>query len=369
LEEARKERERLTAEMRQAHEAKTREHDETKASLLRQQQEEVGRLQEERRLLSEAAEKLQEERDRLNRERESVELEKQAAAESQARAQELVEREKQAAAATRAHAMELLQQAKQTKPEPEPIREPTRPATTFRREVADQVAAEPEDHANRTIARAEDVLAHLAAPRARERKKVEDDYSPPPAVAPRPPRVPQPDYVDEMSDDSDELTESEDYSEEYGEEEEAETETRGEVVPKGGLVYRGLAVSIDLLLLLLVLGLFLVIGRLVSGSKGGDPTEVVRMLGLPFYILFLLLAATYFTYLHGSSGQTLGKRLLRLQVFTTHGEPIGYLTAFFRFVAACFAVAFLGMGIFWIALDPNKQGWHDKISRTVVIRL
>jgi uncharacterized RDD family membrane protein YckC len=211
------------------------------------------------------------------------------------------------------------------------------------------------------------VLAHLAQPRAREKHKVEQaEWTPPPALVSPPRRAAKEVFFDELEEEPDDPAEAEEYPEE---DEETGEETPAEVIPKGGLAYRGLAALIDLLLLLLVLGLFLVIGRLVSGSKGGEATEVVRMLGLPFYILFLFLSAAYFTYLHGTSGQTLGKRLLHLQVFTTHGEPIGYLTAFFRFVAACFALAFLGMGIFWIALDPNKQGWHDKLSRTVVIRL
>ncbi|HPM78147.1 MAG TPA: RDD family protein [bacterium] len=143
---------------------------------------------------------------------------------------------------------------------------------------------------------------------------------------------------------------------------------RRQVVPKGGLIRRSIAALIDMTLLLLALGVFLVIGRLVTGSQGGSARDLVLALGLPFYILFVLLAAAYVTYVHGTYGQTLGQRLLRVRVLTTHGEELTYLTAFFRFVAACFAVGFLGMGVVWIGLDPNKQGWHDKLARTVVIR-
>lgn len=28
----------------------------------------------------------------------------------------------------------------------------------------------------------------------------------------------------------------------------------------------------------------------------------------------------------------------------------------------------LGLGFFWIAWDKRKQGWHDKLSGTVVIK-
>lgn len=143
---------------------------------------------------------------------------------------------------------------------------------------------------------------------------------------------------------------------------------RRRVAAKGGLVRRSLAALIDLVLLMMVLGIFLVIGRLVTGSQGGNLRELTLALGLPFYLLFVLLAAAYVTYVHGTYGQTLGQRLLHMRVLTTHGEELTYLTAFFRFVAACFAVGLLGMGVVWIGLDPNKQGWHDKLARTVVVK-
>ena len=28
----------------------------------------------------------------------------------------------------------------------------------------------------------------------------------------------------------------------------------------------------------------------------------------------------------------------------------------------------LGLGLWWVAFDPRKQGWHDKLAGTVVIR-
>ncbi|MGY0556644.1 MULTISPECIES: RDD family protein [unclassified Lysobacter] len=28
----------------------------------------------------------------------------------------------------------------------------------------------------------------------------------------------------------------------------------------------------------------------------------------------------------------------------------------------------LGLGLFWVAFDPRKQGWHDKLAGTVVVR-
>jgi uncharacterized RDD family membrane protein YckC len=27
-----------------------------------------------------------------------------------------------------------------------------------------------------------------------------------------------------------------------------------------------------------------------------------------------------------------------------------------------------GLGLLWVGIDPKKQGWHDKLAGTVVIR-
>ena len=38
-----------------------------------------------------------------------------------------------------------------------------------------------------------------------------------------------------------------------------------------------------------------------------------------------------------------------------------------RFLCYFLSAAPLYLGFFWIAIDRRKQGWHDKIARTVVI--
>lgn len=66
-------------------------------------------------------------------------------------------------------------------------------------------------------------------------------------------------------------------------------------------------------------------------------------------------------------GQTLGKKLLKLQVVRLNNKPIGLLYSFERFggYAAGFATGLLGF--FQIYWDANRQGIHDKIAATVVL--
>lgn len=46
----------------------------------------------------------------------------------------------------------------------------------------------------------------------------------------------------------------------------------------------------------------------------------------------------------------------------TVGQSIG------RYLAYFVAMLPLFLGIIWVAFDPRKQGWHDKLAGTVVIR-
>jgi len=300
-----------------------------KAAELAAQQAEVRRLEDERRLLSEAAHQLQEERERLEMER--LRQEKNRLLDARRQSPPTAETSQRAATARSA---------------PRPSAGLAKPAA-----LDDRAADRSTSPVFKPAARAEDLLELYSRPREHH------DDAPPPAVVP-----PSPAGLETMPVDEND-------TEELLYEIEEEPRERERVVPKGGLLFRSLAAVIDLTLLSAVVGVFLVIGLLVSGAGAGGAWVKLGSLGLPFYIVFLLLAAAYFTYMHGVYGQTLGKRVLGLRVMTTHGEDLGYLNAFFRFVTTCFAVALLGMGVFWLALDPNKQGWHDKLSRTVVIRL
>jgi uncharacterized RDD family membrane protein YckC len=47
----------------------------------------------------------------------------------------------------------------------------------------------------------------------------------------------------------------------------------------------------------------------------------------------------------------------------------GATTALVRALACFFSLLVAGLGFIWIGFDKEKQGWHDKIAGTVVVRL
>ena len=50
------------------------------------------------------------------------------------------------------------------------------------------------------------------------------------------------------------------------------------------------------------------------------------------------------------------------------GGPLGVGQSILRYLGYFVSTIPLGLGLLWVAFDPRKQGWHDKIAGTVVIR-
>jgi uncharacterized RDD family membrane protein YckC len=70
----------------------------------------------------------------------------------------------------------------------------------------------------------------------------------------------------------------------------------------------------------------------------------------------------------GPRGQTLGKMALGIRVVDrdTSG-PIGYGRAFLRRIVAIVSTAVIYLGYLWMLWDPEKQTWHDKAARALVV--
>ncbi|HUQ76631.1 MAG TPA: RDD family protein [Burkholderiales bacterium] len=67
-------------------------------------------------------------------------------------------------------------------------------------------------------------------------------------------------------------------------------------------------------------------------------------------------------------GATPGKIALGVRIVdAATGQPPTLLRLALRFVGYFVSALPLYLGFLWIAVDRRKQGWHDKIARTIVI--
>ncbi len=66
---------------------------------------------------------------------------------------------------------------------------------------------------------------------------------------------------------------------------------------------------------------------------------------------------------------TPGKMLIKARIVDAEtGEPIGTGKAIARYFAYLVSTLPFCLGYLWVAFDKRKQGWHDKLAGTVVVR-
>jgi uncharacterized RDD family membrane protein YckC len=107
-----------------------------------------------------------------------------------------------------------------------------------------------------------------------------------------------------------------------------------------------------------------IVSNILSSLMGADPTST-RGSGIS-----TLIGVIYFCYFWSAQGggQTLGMRVLNLKVVKTDGSALTVLQAFIRYIGLIVSIACIFIGVIWAAFDANKQGWHDKIASTYVVK-
>jgi uncharacterized RDD family membrane protein YckC len=135
-----------------------------------------------------------------------------------------------------------------------------------------------------------------------------------------------------------------------------------------GVAYAGFWIRV---LAFLVDGLAIgVIVSLLTLGRGGIAVYD-HWLELVAWRNFVETAASfaYFTVLWSwiGGGQTLGMRLFGLHVVGADGQPISIVGAIVRWIGIVISAAMLLLGLVWVAFDPRKQGWHDKLAGSFVV--
>ena len=126
---------------------------------------------------------------------------------------------------------------------------------------------------------------------------------------------------------------------------------------KAGWWTRAIAIVLD------VIGVGIVAGA-VSSILGFATTSA------QYEGVSTLFQAAYFTYFWSAAGkgQTLGSRALNIRVTKTDGSYLDYFGAFLRYVGFLISCVVFLIGVIWAAFDAQKQGWHDKIAGTYVVK-
>jgi uncharacterized RDD family membrane protein YckC len=102
-----------------------------------------------------------------------------------------------------------------------------------------------------------------------------------------------------------------------------------------------------------------------------DVVLVGVVVGALHHMMHLELAALaiYGAAMWKLRGATIGGIVFDLQVVRLDGRQVNWETAIVRALGCFLSLAVAGLGFFWIAFDPGKQAWHDKIAGTAVVRV
>ena len=135
-------------------------------------------------------------------------------------------------------------------------------------------------------------------------------------------------------------------------------------VVNAGFFRRLAAFFIDWLVLSVIADIFRFVYTMGSRTEpGGIPLNLAMGLSTTLFLL-------YFTLFTGDGGQTLGKMAVGVRVRRLDGSPMTHGRAFLR-TLGYFVSFFFGtfLGFIWALWDRKKQGWHDKIAGTEVIKV
>ena len=127
-------------------------------------------------------------------------------------------------------------------------------------------------------------------------------------------------------------------------------------LPRAGLAIRLGALFIDLIL----------VGVVIGFSSGLLPRFIQFDSGPP---VILPLLAAYGAVMWKLKGTTIGGIIFGLKVVRMDGREMDWPTAVVRALSCFLSLIVAGLGFLWVAIDEERQSWHDKIAGTTVVRV
>ncbi len=138
---------------------------------------------------------------------------------------------------------------------------------------------------------------------------------------------------------------------------------RAAIATPAGFWIRFLATVIDSILLII---LTLPILLLVYGGEYFQSTEFIK--GPADFVVSYVLPAVLVIVFWVACRGTPGKLILGLRVIDARtGGGLDLLQSVIRYLGYFVSTLPLCLGFLWIAFDSRKQGFHDKLARTLVV--
>jgi uncharacterized RDD family membrane protein YckC len=141
----------------------------------------------------------------------------------------------------------------------------------------------------------------------------------------------------------------------------------------GGFLRRFAAVFVDGLLMIVAMVVVGFVIALVFQGAMPNPKNVAQvgaMIGsfLLLYLFLLLVPVAYEIVMIGDRGATLGKKMGKLVVVRTNGDPVSMGRSVLRYLAKLFLSSIFLIGYVMALFTARRQALHDLIADTIVVR-
>ena len=110
--------------------------------------------------------------------------------------------------------------------------------------------------------------------------------------------------------------------------------------------------------------------RFCAYAIDGAVLMALYLAGARNAVLELVISALYWCGTVGAWQQSLGMKILGLKVVPSDGRMgVSLGDAVVRWLMMLLGSLCLGLGFLWAAWDTRRQTWHDRVAKTLVVRV
>lgn len=149
-------------------------------------------------------------------------------------------------------------------------------------------------------------------------------------------------------------------------------DTTADRKPAALIVWRLLALLYDLLpalALWMLASAAFTLGFSLAGHPGHQNIAPFSGLQWLLWLVCWWLTGLYAVLSWRQGGQTLGMRPWRLRVVATDGGRPGLRALMLRYAVGSISLLLAGAGLWWAWVDRDRLTWHDRASKTRIMRM
>jgi len=121
---------------------------------------------------------------------------------------------------------------------------------------------------------------------------------------------------------------------------------------------------------LLLFAVYMLTAALLLPFTSGEAITPQDASALSDVLTAMLLAVTvgYFGVSWTRTGRTLGMQAWKIRAIRDDGSRLRWRDVLTRLAASLLSWACAGLGFLWILWSEDKRAWHDRLSRTRIVR-